>query len=105
MLVTKSKLPSVEAAFSSAVATIECARLRRASSRERIERGVKPRCTIWRTRVCSGGSMLSMISRWASIASRLIDWLKRITAVLVCEEKSSGCVETYLTSAWRVTAQ
>ncbi len=89
----------------SAVSTIERARLRRACSRDRIARGVKPRWTIWRTRVCSGGSMFSMISFWTSIWSRLIDSLKRMTAVLVWDENSSGCVETYLTSACRVTTQ
>lgn len=103
-LVTKSKLPS-GAAFARAVSTMEWARLRRASSNERMERGVKPRCTIWRTRVCSGGSMLSMISFWTSIWSRPIVSLKRMTAVLRLEENNSGCVDTYLTSACRVTAQ
>lgn len=49
--------------------------------------------------------MFSMISFWTSIWSRLIVSLKRMTAVLVLEEKSSGWVETYLTSSWRVTAQ
>ena len=68
-------------------------------------RGVKPRWTICRTRVCSGGSMFSRISRWASIASRSMCSLKRMIAVLRVEENNSGCVETYLTSACRVTAQ
>lgn len=49
--------------------------------------------------------MFSMISFWTSIWSRLIDSLKRITAVLVLDENSSGWVETYLTSACRVTTQ
>ena len=49
--------------------------------------------------------MFSMISFWASIWSRLMCSLKRMIAVLVLEENSSGCVETYLTSACRVTAQ
>lgn len=88
-----------------ACSTIEPARARRAASRERIARGVKPRCTICRTRVCSGGSMLSMISRCISIVSRGMCSWKRMTAVLRNEENNSGCVDTYLTSAWRVTAQ
>ncbi len=99
--VTKSKGPLRAAAF----AAMASARLRRLSSRARIARGVKPRCTIWRTRVCSGGSMLSRISRWASIASRSMCSLKRMIAVLVVDENNSGCVDTYLTSACRVTAQ
>lgn len=49
--------------------------------------------------------MFSMISFWTSIWSRLIDSLKRITAVLVFDENSSGWVETYLTSVCRVTTQ
>lgn len=49
--------------------------------------------------------MLSMISFWTSIWSRLIDSLKRMTAVLVWDENSSGWVETCFTSACRVTAQ
>jgi len=48
---------------------------------------------------------VSMISRWTSICSRWMCSLKRMTAVLRNEEKISGCVETYLTSACRVTAQ
>lgn len=104
MLVTKSK-EARPFAPASAVSTICRARSRRAASSERTARGVKPRWTIWRTRVCSGGSMLSMISRWTSIWSRVMFWLKRMTAVLVVEENNSGCVETYLTSAWRVTTQ
>ncbi|CAM5596382.1 hypothetical protein SGRI78S_07136 [Streptomyces griseus subsp. griseus] len=98
MSVTKSKEPWASA-DAWAVPTMERARERRAASRERTARGVKPRWTIWRTRVCSGGSMFSMISFWTSIWSRLIVSLKRMTAVLVFEENSSGCVETYLTSA------
>jgi len=70
-----------------------------------IARGVKPRWTIWRSRVCSGGSMLSMISFWLSIPSCWICGLKRITAVFRVEEKVSGWTETSLTSACRVTAQ
>ncbi|CAO0835030.1 hypothetical protein SMICM17S_05424 [Streptomyces microflavus] len=104
MLVTKSKEPSASAE-ARAVSTMERALERSAASSERTARGVKPRWTIWRTRVCSGGSMLSMMSFWTSIWSRLIVSLKRMTAVLVFEENNSGCVETYLTSAWRVTAQ
>lgn len=49
--------------------------------------------------------MLSMISFWTSIWSRVMCSLKRMTAVFSFEENSSGWVETYLTSAWRVTAQ
>lgn len=49
--------------------------------------------------------MLSMISFWTSIWSRVMCSLKRMTAVFSFEENNSGCVETYLTSAWRVTAQ
>ncbi|CAM5602483.1 hypothetical protein SALBM311S_07767 [Streptomyces alboniger] len=98
---TKSKEP-VRARAPAAIAR---ARERRLSSSARMALGVNTRCTICRTRVCSGGSMLSRISRWASIASRSMCSLKRMIAVLRYEEKISGCVETYLTSACRVTAQ
>lgn len=49
--------------------------------------------------------MFNMIRRWASICSRAMCSLKRMIAVFVVEENNSGCVETYLTSACRVTAQ
>lgn len=68
-------------------------------------RGVKPRWTIWRSPVCSGGSWLRMLSRWASIRSRFMCSLKRMIAVLAREEKTSGATDTALTSACRVTAQ
>lgn len=84
--------------FRRASATICAARSRSASSRARIERGVKPRCTIWRTLVCSGGSMFSMISFCTSIWSRVMDALKRMIEVLRFAEKMSGFVDTSLTS-------
>lgn len=104
--VTKPTLLSgPSAAAARASSAIARARVRGAVSRPRTARGVKPRWTIWRTRVCSGGSTLSMISFWTSICSRPMRSLKRMTAVFSWEENNSGYVETYLTSAWRVTAQ
>src|SRR3954447_26695875 len=100
--VTKSKEPT---GWARAASTIARARLRRRSSRARMALGVNTRWTIPRTRVCSGGSMLSRISRCASMASRSMCSLKRMIAVLRYDEKISGWVETYLTSACRVTAQ
>ena len=67
--VTKSPVPSA-----SAVATIRSARSRRLSRMPRTAFGVKPRDTMPRTLVCSGGSMLSRITRCISIAS-LVDAL------------------------------
>ena len=67
-----------------------------------IIRGVNPRLTKLRCRVCCGGSMLSIISRcisiWSSSGSANSTSRSR-------EEKISGCRETCPMSACRVTAQ
>lgn len=67
-----------------------------------IVRGVKPRLTSERRRVCSGGSWLSIISRCiarcgSSISSNRASRLE--------EENRSECREMCTTSWWVVTAQ
>ena len=68
-------------------------------------RGVKPRDTMPRTLVCSGGSMLSRITRCISIASRSMPSSKRMSAVFSQLENRSLRRETSMMSACRVTTQ
>ena len=98
--VTKSPVPSA-----SAVATIRSARSRRLSRMPRTAFGVKPRDTMPRTLVCSGGSMLSRITRCISIASLVMPSWNRISAVFSQLEYRSLRRETSRMSACLVTAQ
>ena len=68
-------------------------------------RGVKPRETMPRSLVCSGGSMLSRMYRCSSMDSRGMPSVKRISAVFSHDEYTSGVLETARMSACRVTAQ
>ena len=97
---TKSPVPSA-----SAVATIRSARSRRLSRMLRTALGVKPRDTMPRTLVCSGGSMLSRITRCISIASLVMLSWNRMSAVFSQLEYSSLRLETSRMSACLVTAQ
>ena len=67
-----------------------------------IMRGVKPRLTKARSRLCCGGSMLIIITRIRSTAGSLHS---RNAAVRGTEEKMPGCRITPVTSACLVTAQ
>ena len=97
---TKSPVPSA-----SAVATMRSARCAGCPACCVIARGVKPRDTIARTLVCSGGSMLSRITRCISIASRSMRSSKRMSAVFSQLENTSLRLETSMMSACLVTAQ
>ena len=67
--------------------------------------GVKPRDTMPRTLVCSGGSMLSRITRCISIASLVMPSWKRMSAVFSQLENSSVRRETSRMSACLVITQ
>ena len=55
--------------------------------------------------VWSGASAFSMMTFCMSRSSRVTRGPKRTRAVFGDEANSSGCVETYLTSAWREATQ
>ena len=67
--------------------------------------GVKPRDTMPRTLVCSGGSMLSRITRCISIASLGMPSWNRMSAVFSQLEYRSLRLETSRMSACLVTTQ
>src|ERR1022692_204637 len=67
-----------------------------------ITRGVNPRFTKPRCRVCRGGSMLIIARRWNSMAA---SELSPNVARRRLDEKASGFLDTYSISGRRVTAQ
>ena len=98
--VTKSPVPD-----SIAPATMRSARSVRTWRRLPMARGVNPRETMPRIRVCWGGSMLSRMIPCMSMDSRGVPSLNRISAVFLVEEKTSGVLDTARMSACLVTAQ